>query len=98
MNLIQDNKNSLVGEPGATVANGACTDGNRQLGGSRRELCIASQCKSRASQSILTAGILVVVSGSNGKVHTIPDRIVDSAVESRRLATTERHVGNRASM
>lgn len=49
-----------------------------------------------SSSGGVLAGIGVVVTGSNGEVDTRADGSVDSSIESLGLATTERHVGDRA--
>ena len=71
---------SVVGEVGTAVVESRGTDGDGLGSGSRRVL----------------AGIGVVVTGSNSEVDTRADSSVDSSIESLGLATTERHVGDRA--
>lgn len=71
---------SVVGEVGTAVINSGGTDGDGLAGGSRG----------------VVAGIGVVVASSDGKVNTSADSSVDGGVESLGLATTKRHVGDRA--
>ena len=71
---------AVVGEVGAAVVNGGGTDGDSVLGGGRR----------------VVAGISVIVASSDGEMETLGNGSIDSHVKQSSLATTERHVGDRA--
>lgn len=71
---------AVVGEVGTAVVNGGGTNGNSLLGGGRR----------------VVAGIGVIVASSDGEMETLGDGSIDSHVKKSSLATTERHIGDRA--
>jgi len=71
---------SIVGEVGTAVIKSGGTDSDRLSSGSGG----------------VVAGISVVVTSSDGKVNTSADSGVDGSIESLGLATTKRHVGDRA--
>ena len=71
---------AVVGEVGAAVVNGGGTDGDSVLGGGRR----------------VVAGISVIVASSDGEMEALGNGSIDSHVKQSSLATTERHVGDRA--
>lgn len=71
---------AVVGEVGSLVVQVGSTNGDGVFGSSGR----------------VVAGVLVVVSSSDGKVKTRLDGLVDSIVEGLDFATTERHVGDGA--
>jgi hypothetical protein len=71
---------AVVGEVGTLISQGGGTDGDGLL----------------SSSGGVVASIGVVVTGSDGEVHTSINSGIHSEVESTRATTTQRHVGNAA--
>lgn len=71
---------AVVGEVSTLIGESAGTDGDGLLGSGRR----------------VSAGVGVVVAGSDGEVDTGIDSSVDSLVKNGGLATTQAHVGSAA--
>ena len=71
---------AMVGEVGLFISQVRSANGDGIFGGGGRAI----------------AGVLVVVVGSNSEVHARLDGLFDGIVQSLRLATTQRHVGDRS--
>ena len=69
---------AMVGEIGFLISQVRSADGDSFFSGGGRVI----------------VGVLVVVVGSNSEVHARLDGLVDGIVQSLRLATTQRHVGD----
>ena len=67
---------AVIGEVGPLVTQGRSPNGNGPFGGGGR----------------VSAGVPVVVTGSESEVHVRVDGSVDGIIQSQRLATTQRHL------